>query len=138
MNKVILSGRLARDIAPIYSDKGLCISNFTLMVERPTIRRRKKADAAETSETPQGSNDYINCVAFGKNAETLANFIHAGKRILVYGKLQSSTYVNKEGQKVYKTEVVVKSFEYMDYKDSSETVAEPNSFESMGLEEIPF
>lgn len=135
MNTVTLSGRIARDINPFYTERGLCISNFTLIVQRPS---KKKKEDTPPSDQPKESCDYISCVAFGKQAETLANFIHKGKRIFVNGKLQSSSYTNKEGTKVYKTEVVVSSFEYMENRDPSGEVVNVDSFASFGVEDIEF
>lgn len=141
MNNVILSGRLVKDISPFYTDSGLCISHFTVAVQRPVRRRRTKEDSeASTSEenTQKETVDYINCVSFGKQAEMIANFIHKGKRIFLQGRLQVSSYTNKEGQRVWSSEVIVSSFEYVEPKDADGETVNSGNFGDFGVEDIEF
>lgn len=110
MNKVILMGRLTRDPEVRYSqgDNSLAIARYTLAVDR-----RFKRDG-ETSA------DFINCVVFGKAAEFSEKYFRQGLRVIISGRIQTGSYTNKEGVKVYTTEVVVEEQEFAESKKSSE------------------
>ena len=109
MNKVILMGRLTRDPEVRYSqgERAMAIARYTLAVDR----RYRKAGKAET--------DFISCVSFGKNAEFAEKYLKKGLKILVSGRIQTGSYVNKDGQKVYTTDVVVEDQEFADSKNQS-------------------
>ena len=98
MNKVILMGRLTRDAEIRYAqgDNSLAIARFSLAVDR---RYSKNAE--------EQSTDFINCVAFGKIAEFFERFGRKGTKFVVEGRIQTGSYTNKDGQKVYTTDVVV-------------------------------
>lgn len=106
MNKVILMGRLTRDPEVRYSqgESSLAIARFTLAVDR-RFKRQGEQDA-----------DFINCVSFGKTAEFAEKYLHQGTKIAVTGRIQTGSYTNKEGQKVYTTEVVVEETEFAESK----------------------
>lgn len=110
MNKVILMGRLTRDPEVRYSqgESSLAIARFTLAVDR-RFKRQGEADA-----------DFISCVAFGKTAEHAEKYYRQGLKIAVVGRIQTGSYTNKEGQKVYTTDVVVEESEFAESKGSSE------------------
>lgn len=110
MNKVILMGRLTRDPEVRYSqgESPLAIARFTLAVDR-RFKRQGEADA-----------DFISCVAFGKTAEHAEKYYRQGLKIAVVGRIQTGSYTNKEGQKVYTTDVVVEESEFAESKSSSE------------------
>ena len=97
MNKVILMGRLTRDAEIRYAqgDNSLAIARFSLAVDR---RYSKNAE--------EQSTDFINCVAFGKIAEFFERFGRKGTKFVVEGRIQTGSYTNKDGQKVYTTDVV--------------------------------
>ena len=101
MNKVILMGRLTRDPEVRYSagENALAIARYTLAVDR-RFRRDGEATA-----------DFISCVVFGRGAEFAEKYFHQGIRIVVSGRIQTGSYTNREGQKVYTTEVVVEEQE---------------------------
>lgn len=115
MNKTILMGRLTREPEVRYSasDSGLAIARFTLAVNR---RFHKDGEPAA---------DFISCVAFGKNAEFIEKYIGKGRQICICGRIQTGSYTNKDGQKVYTTEVVVDEVEFADSKPTSAAGAEP-------------
>lgn len=115
MNKTILMGRLTREPEVRYSasDSGLAIARFTLAVNR---RFHKDGEP---------SADFISCVAFGKNAEFLEKYIGKGRQICICGRIQTGSYTNKDGQKVYTTEVVADEVEFADSKPTSAAGAEP-------------
>lgn len=111
MNKVILMGRITRDAEIRYTqgEKSTAIARFSLAVER-----RFKRDNDEQQNT-----DFISCIAFGKIAEFLEKFGRKGTKFVVDGRIQTGSYNNKEGQKVYTTDVVVENIEFAESKNSS-------------------
>lgn len=110
MNKVVLMGRLTRDPEVRYSqgDNPLAIARYTLAVNR-TFKRAGDAQEA----------DFINCVVFGKSGEFAEKYFKQGTKIVVSGRIQTGSYTNKEGQKVYTTEVIVDEQEFAESKASS-------------------
>ena len=105
MNKVVLMGRLARDPDVRYTqgDKPLCIARYTLAVDR-----RFKKEGEPTA-------DFINCVTFGRSAEFTEKYFCKGLRVTVSGRIQTGSY-ERDGQKVYTTDVVVEEQEFADRK----------------------
>ena len=110
MNKVILMGRLTRDPEVRYStgNNPLAIARYTLAVDR----RFKRDGEAEA--------DFISCVSFGKTAEFAEKYYRQGLKIVVSGRIQTGSYTNREGQKVYTTEVVVEEQEFAESKSASQ------------------
>ena len=110
MNKVILMGRLTRDPEVRYSagENALAIARYTLAVDR-RFRRDGEATA-----------DFINCVAFGKSAEFAEKYFRQGIKIVITGRIQTGSYTNKDGQKVYTTDVVVEDQEFAESKAASQ------------------
>ena len=109
MNKVILMGRLTRDPEVRYSqgDNASAVARFSLAVDR-----RFKKDGDQTA-------DFINCVAFGKTAEFIEKYGHKGTKFVVEGRIQTGNYTNKDGQKIYTTDVVVEQVEFAESKNTS-------------------
>lgn len=112
MNKVILMGRLTRDAEVRYSqgENQTAIARFSLAVDR-----RFKRDGDEQTA------DFINCVAFGKTGEFFERFGRKGTRFVVEGRIQTGSYTNKDGQRVYTTDVVVENVEFAESKASSDS-----------------
>lgn len=110
MNKVILIGRITRDAEIRYTqgEKSTAIARFSLAVDR-----RFKRDNDEQN------TDFISCIAFGKIAEFLEKFGRKGTKFVVDGRIQTGSYNNKDGQKVYTTDVVVEKIEFAESKNSS-------------------
>lgn len=108
MNKVILMGRLTRDPDIRYSqgEKATCIARYTLAVDRRFKREGEQ------------SADFISCVAFGKSGEFVEKYLHKGTKIAITGRIQTGSY-EKDGQKVYTTDVVVEEHEFAESKASS-------------------
>ena len=106
MNKVILMGRLTRDPEVRYSagENALAIARYTLAVDR-RFRRDGEATA-----------DFISCVSFGRTAEFAEKYFRQGMRVLVSGRIQTGSYTNKEGQRVYTTDIIVDDQEFADSK----------------------
>ena len=116
MNKVILMGRLTRDPEVRYSagENALAIARYTLAVDR---RFRRDGEA---------SADFISCVSFGRTAEFAEKYFRQGLKIAVTGRIQTGSYTNREGQKVYTTEVVVEEQEFAESKGSGSGGSQQN------------
>lgn len=110
MNKVILMGRLTRDPEVRYSQgaTSTAIARYTLAVDR-----RFKKEGETTA-------DFISCVAFGKSGEFAERYLKQGTKIVISGMIQTGSYTNREGQKVYTTEVVVEEQEFAESKAASQ------------------
>lgn len=115
MNKVILMGRLTRDPEVRYSqgENSMAIARYTLAVDR---RFRRNNDGEQTA-------DFIGCVAFGKSAEFAERYFRQGLKVVVTGRIQTGSYTNKDGQKVYTTDVVVEDQEFAESKAVSDANA---------------
>ena len=113
MNRVILMGRLTRDPEVRYSqgERSMAIARYTLAVDR---RGRRSQDSSG-----EQSADFIPCVAFDRAAEFAEKYFRQGMRVLVSGRIQTGSYVNKDGQKVYTTEVILDDQEFADSKGAS-------------------
>ena len=111
MNKVILMGRLTRDPEVRYSsgENSMAIARYTLAVDR---RRRQNAGSDEQTA------DFINCVAFGRLGEFAEKYLKKGTKIAVTGRIQTGSYTNKDGVRVFTTEVVVEESEFAESKGS--------------------
>lgn len=109
MNKVILMGRLTRDPEVRYStgENPIAVARYTLAVDR----RYKRDEQQDT--------DFIGCVAFGRAGEFAERYLRKGIKIAVIGRIQTGSYTNKEGQKVYTTEVVAEEQEFAESKNAS-------------------
>lgn len=110
MNKAILMGRLTKDPDVRYSpgENAVAVARYTLAVNR----RFHKEGEQEA--------DYINCVAFGKNAEFAEKYLSKGIKIVVSGRIQTGSYTNRDGQKVYTTDIVVEEQEFAESKASGQ------------------
>ena len=111
MNKVILMGRLTRDPEVRYSagDNSMAIARYTLAVDR---RFRRDGDSGSSA-------DFIGCVAFGRSAEFAEKYLRQGTKIVITGRIQTGSYTNRDGQKVYTTDVVVEDQEFAESKSAS-------------------
>ena len=113
MNKAILMGRLTRDPEVRYSqgENASAIARYTLAVDR-RFSRNNGGD--------EQSADFIGCVAFGRAGEFAEKYFRKGTKVLVTGRIQTGSYTNRDGQKVYTTEVVVEEQEFAESKAASE------------------
>ncbi len=111
MNRVILMGRLTRDPNISYSQSGdnMAIARFTLAVDR----RGRRQDGAD-----QQNADFIGCVCFGRQAEFAEKYLRQGTKVAVTGRIQTGSYTNKDGQKVYTTDVVLDDIEFAESKNA--------------------
>ena len=117
MNKVVLMGRLTRNPDVRYSqgEKATCVARYTLAVNR-RFRRDGEQDA-----------DFINCVAFGKQGEFAEKYMKQGTKIVISGRIQTGSYTNRDGVKVYTTDVVIEEQEFAESKKAAETSSTPQN-----------
>ncbi len=139
MNKVILIGRLTKDPETRYSQgqNSTCITRYSLAVDR-----QFKRDGEQTA-------DFLNCVAFGKQGEFAEKYLKKGTKIAVTGRLQTGSYTDRDGKKVYTTDVVVESHEFVESKKEGDQETQSSPYGSIGTdgfmnipdgidEELPF
>lgn len=130
MNKVILMGRLTRDPESRYTNgtEPMCITRYTLAVDR-----RGNKDG-------QQSADFIGCVAFGRAGEFAEKYFTKGMKVAITGRIQTGSYTNKDGQKVYTTDVVIEEQEFAESKGTSSGSSQQGSSsptDSDGFMNIP-
>ena len=131
MNKVILMGRLTRDPDIRYTQSNsaqeqTCIARYSL-----AVNRRFNRDGEQKA-------DFISCVAFGRQAEFAEKYLRKGTKIALAGRIQTGSYTNRDGQKVYTTDVVVEEQEFAESKTAGQTVQQnPASVSEGGFMEIP-
>lgn len=109
INRVVLVGRLTKDVDLRYTGSGTAVASFTVAVNRQFTNQNGEREA-----------DFVNCVAWRKTAETLANFTRKGSLIGLEGRIQTRSYENQQGQRVYVTEVVVDTFSMLESKSVNE------------------
>ena len=131
MNKVILMGRLTRDPSISYTQansaqESTCVARYTLAVDQRFNRDGER------------KADFISCVAFGRQAEFAEKYLRKGTKIAITGRIQTGSYTNRDGQKVYTTDVVVEEQEFAESKASGQTAQQnPASASEDGFMEIP-
>lgn len=101
MNKVLLIGNLTKSVEIRYTQTGIAVANFTLAVKR---------------ETKNEETDFINCIAYNKTAELISKYLDKGSKVSVDGRIQTGSYENKEGKKIYTTDVIVDKVEFLNSK----------------------
>ena len=126
MNKAFLIGRLVRDVETRYSGE-MAISRYSLAIDR-----KFKKEGEQTA-------DFINCVAFGKNGEFAEKYLKKGMKIAVTGRIQTGSYTDKDGKKVYTTDVIVEEHEFCESKGTGTSVNEVPTFkpDANGFVNIP-
>lgn len=107
MNKVLLIGRLSKDPELRYTQGGTAVANFTLAVNRRF-----------TNQSGEREADFINCVAWSKTAEFVANYFKKGQQMAMEGRIQVSTYDGNDGQKKWKTDVIAEQIEFVGSKSN--------------------
>lgn len=132
INNVVLIGRLTRDVELRYTPSNVAVATFNLAVNRNF----------KNQQTGEREADFINCVMWQKSAENLANWTRKGMLIGITGRIQTRSYENQQGQRVYVTEVVAESFQTLEKKDNSANQASmenqmPPSFGASDPMDIP-
>lgn len=126
MNKVFLRGNLTRDVELRNTQSGKQIARFSVAVRRDT-----------KNEEGEYETDYINCIAFGKIAETISKYFHKGSGIIVLGHIQTGSYEKEDGTRAYTTDIVVESIEF-DRKESKKETNVETTEKSMTIHDDPF
>lgn len=121
MNRVVLMGRLCDEPTTKYTEQGLCVARYRL-----AVNRRGEKNVA----------DFIQIVAFGKSGEFAEKYLHKGTKIVLSGRIQTGSYTNRDGQKVYTTEVVAEDQEFAESKKSDES--KEGEWEQITTEDLPF
>lgn len=128
INKTILIGRITKDLEPRTTTSGAIVVSFTLAVER-NIKKEGQPEA-----------DFIQCVAWNKTAELMGQYLHKGSLIGIEGRIQTRSYDNQQGQKVFVTEVVADSVQFLEPKKASSSRPNENlmpASESIYTKDIP-
>lgn len=127
MNKVMLIGRLTRDVEMSYSANGnnTAIARYTLAINRQ-YKREGEQEA-----------DFLRCVAFGKTAELAERYLGKGMKVAIEGRIQTGSYTNREGQKVYTTDVIVERQEFMEKKSDTSQTATDAPYDENRFMDIP-
>ncbi|WP_203639910.1 single-stranded DNA-binding protein [Levilactobacillus wangkuiensis] len=108
INRVVLTGRLTRDVDLRYTQGGTAVATFNLAVDRRFTNQQGEREA-----------DFVSCVIWRKSAENFANFFHKGSLVGIEGPIQTRNYENQQGQRVYVTEVIVENFSFLESKNST-------------------
>lgn len=110
MNKVIIMGRLTREPNVTYSmgERQTAVARFTVAVDRPGARNSQSQD--------QPTADFISCVAFDRQGEFAEKYLHQGTKVVLEGRIQTGSYTNRDGQRVYTTDVVAERIEFAESK----------------------
>ena len=108
MNSVQLIGRITKDLEVRYTPSQMAVTSFTLAVDRPVKKGEEK------------QADFIRCTVFSKQAEMLEKWARKGNRIAIEGRIQTGSYQNKNGEKVYTTDVIANRVEIIDWPEKDE------------------
>lgn len=132
MNVVIITGRITKDLEVRYTPSQMAVTSFTIAVDRPVKKGEEK------------QADFVRCTVFGKQAEMLEKWARKGNRIAIEGRIQTGSYQNKNGEKVYTTDVIANRVEIIDWpvKDENQAPSEKeqvvaDSFAAIS-ESVPF
>ena len=127
MNKIMLIGRLTRDVEMRYSsnNNNTAVARYTLAVNRQ-YKREGEQEA-----------DFLRCIAFGKTAELAERYLAKGMKVAVEGRIQTGSYTNREGQKVYTTDIVVERQEFLEKRTGTSPAAPDTPYDENSFMDIP-
>ena len=137
MNNCVLIGRLTRDPELRYiPNSGTAVSDFTLAIDKNLSKDKK----AEMESKNQATADFIKIVAWGKMGENCANYLSKGKLVGVQGRIQSGSYEDKDGKKVYTTDIVAGQVQFLEFGDKKQVdnTDSPDGFYPTNNDDIPF
>lgn len=127
-NCVFILGRLTRDPELRYTNSQMAIGRFTVAVNRRLTKEKRQ----EAEANNQPTADFINCIAFGKTAEIIGQYFGKGNKIAITGHIQTGSY-EKDGQRIYTTDVVVDSFDFVESNSSSTKTNQENTAQDYGF-----
>lgn len=125
MNKVILIGRLCTEVETRRTNSGKAVASYRLAVDR------------QFKQDGQTEADFLNCVAFGSNGEFAGKYLNKGMKIAIEGRIQTRTYDDKDGKKVYVTEIIVDHHEFCEKKEASSGNSYGGNFGGYTVPELP-
>lgn len=140
MNNVVLIGRLTRDPELRYiPNSGTAVSTFSLAVDKNLSKDKK----SEMESNNQSTADFIRIVVWGKQAENVANFLEKGRLVGVQGRIQTGSYDDKDGKKVYTVDVVANQVKFLEFGDKKQNNSDydnqaPDGFYNTSNDDIPF
>ena len=134
MNSINLVGRNVRDVELKYTQGGLAIAKFTIAIDRGISKEKKQ----ELESKGEATADFLKIVAFKQQAEYIANYLVKGKLVAVNGRIVTGNYDDKDGKKIYTTEVNCQSVEILEYADKQEQAPEGFNNVSDNGNPIPF
>ena len=136
MNNVKLMGRLTAEHELRYTQGGMQVAQFTLAVDRNLSKEKKLQAEAQGQPTA----DFLRCTAFGKSAEVIAEYVRKGNKFAVQGRIQTGFYLNKDNQRVYTTDIIVNSFEFVESarQQNTQQEQETEGFFPINNEDVPF
>lgn len=132
MNTVILTGRITKDLELKYTQNGKAYCRFSLAVDKGLSKEKRQQ--AETNG--QATADFINCTAWGTTAEVLNRYTAKGKKILVYGSIETGSYTAQDGSKRYTTDILVNRAEILEFANSSNNQNDTQPFGQ--FDELPY
>lgn len=132
MNTVLLTGRIVKELELKYTNNGKAYCRFTLAVDKGMSKEKKQ----EAEAKGQATADFINCIAWGKTAETLQKYTAKGKKILVYGSIETGSYTAQDGSKRYTTDILVNRAEILEFVDNNKTQSDTQPFGQ--FDELPY
>ena len=121
----MLIGRLTRDVEVNYSANSTAVARYTLAINRP-YKREGEQEA-----------DFLRCVAFGKTAELAERYLAKGMRVAIDGRIQTGSYTNRDGQKVYTTDIIVERQEFLEKRADNSPSAPDAPYDSDSFMDIP-
>lgn len=127
INRTVLTGRLTKDPELRYTQSGDAVGSFTLAVNRQYTNKQGEREA-----------DFINCVIWRKAAENFANFTHKGSLVGIDGRIQTRSYENQQGNKVYVTEVVIENFSLLEPRSQSDQIQQASKKKTPSVNQDPF
>jgi len=119
MNSIIISGRVTKDIELRHTTKDMAIARFNLAVRRDIKNKDGNYDS-----------DFISCIAYGKTAELLSKYTEKGSKLLLIGRITTGSYENTKGEKVYTTDILVNTVEFLDKKKETQEATEGHKEEN--------
>lgn len=141
MNNVSLMGRLTRDVDLKYTTGNMAIGRFNVAVDRKLSKEKRQ----EAENNNQPIADFISCIAFKRTAEVIGQYFHKGNKIAITGHIQTGSYENQQGQRIYTTDVIVDSFDFVESNqdnNSNQGYSNPTDLGMSGQEsfdsDLPF
>lgn len=140
MNNTVLIGRLTADPELRYLQNGTAVTNFTLAVDKQLSRDKKEEMEAQGKPTA----DFIRIVVWGKQAESSANYLKKGRLVAIQGRIQTGSYEDTDGKRVYTTDVVAHQVQFLEWEDNNQNSNQENDYSDIDgfhptdNEDIPF